>query len=97
MDLRIKYYQSGVCKKHKTKRKYVAGHLFGRTFDEHYECEICVDNLDFWLPMPIYIVGIGGMIYYSIFPIILLFLFFTQGSTWRVLKRLLKKFKSQGF
>ena len=72
------------------------------------ECTDCVDTLDFWLPMPLYIVGIFGMIYYAIFPIApdivipqlilmggILILFFMQGSTWRVLKRLFQKARGE--
>ena len=35
----------------------------------HWECNYCVEKIDFWLSFPILIFVIGGSIYYTIFPI----------------------------
>ncbi len=92
-----------ICKIHK-KELTPEHNEFSPGYTGRKECTDCVDNLDFWLPMPLYIIGVGGMAYYSIFPMFpelrfatiilsigLLLLFFMQGSTWRVLKRLFIK------
>ena len=89
-----------ICKRHKKRLTPELGEFTGIPTGK-LECTNCVDNLDFWLPMPILAGVVLGLVYHAIFPTVpeirywLLFiglmgllLFLTLGSTQRVLKRL---------
>ncbi len=97
MDRKIKR-----CKKH-NKILTPEHNEFSSGFTGRLECTDCIDNLDFWLPMPSFVIIFFMSIFYIIFPIfpemryLIMFLlvsvsilFFAIESNIRVLKRLFK-------
>jgi len=94
-----------ICKKHGIELTQKYEEFTGFPLKGKLECKHCIDDLDFWLPMPFVLTGIGGIIYFiltlnffaAFLGVSIIGLFLTEGSTWRVLRRYkLSLFKEEG-